>query len=45
LAAFQSLVARGDPQAGRYCKKELAGEVKTAGAAVRREEEQVLKSL
>jgi DNA-binding NtrC family response regulator len=45
LAAFQSLLARKDPQAARYCSKELAGEVAAAGANVRREEERVLKSL
>jgi transcriptional regulator with AAA-type ATPase domain len=45
LAGFQSLLSRNDADSLRFCRKELAVEAASAGAAVRREEERILKSL
>jgi transcriptional regulator with GAF, ATPase, and Fis domain len=45
LAAFQNLLLREDPQAWRFCKKELVGEADAALAAVRHEEQRTLKAL
>ena len=45
LAAYQSLLVQGDRDAVRYAKQELASEVASAAAAVRRQEERILKAL
>ena len=45
LTGAKGVLARNDPKAARYSRKELAGEVAAAGAAVRREEERLLKAL
>jgi transcriptional regulator of acetoin/glycerol metabolism len=45
LAAFKNLLERGDPDALRYGKTELKDEASVASAAVRREEERILRLL
>jgi transcriptional regulator with PAS, ATPase and Fis domain len=45
MGLLLNLLIRNDPKATLYCRSEVGGHVKAAAAAVRREEERILRSL